>query len=423
MAKTLRVGLIGYGFMGKAHSNAWRQAPYFFPLKARVELHTICGRTPNAVAAARAQLGWQFAATDWHEVVESPLVDVIDISTPNDSHAEIAIAAAKAGKHLLCEKPLALNVKQAEAMLAAAQKAKVVHMVCHNYRRIPAIALAKRMINEGALGRVFHYHARYAQDSLVDPEAPMRWKLDKNISGSGVHGDINVHIIDLARYLVGEFKEVCGLMETFVKERPLADGQARSRREETQTKKSGIRTLKSESKQRKSEGRRQKSETKQVLLASVPPNVERAKVTVDDAALLIGRFENGALANLEATRYAPGRKNHITVEINGSKGSLYFDFEDMNQLKYFDRALPDDRQGFRDILVLQSTGAHPYTNYWWRPGHLIGYEHTFIHAIADFVNACVENKPVQPTFEDGLKNQIVLQAVEESVKSKKWVKV
>ena len=221
MAKTLRVGMIGYGFMGKAHSNAWRQAPRFFPLKAHVEMHTICGRNAAGVQAARAQLGWQNAATDWRDVVESPLIDIVDINTPNDSHAEIAIAAAQAGKHVLCEKPLALTVKQAEPMFAAAQKAKVVHMVCHNYRRIPAIALAKKMIGEGALGQIYHYHARYAQDWLVDPEFPLDWRLQKDISGSGAHGDINVHIIDLARYLVGEFKEVCGLMHTFITERPL----------------------------------------------------------------------------------------------------------------------------------------------------------------------------------------------------------
>ncbi|MGH9757967.1 MAG: Gfo/Idh/MocA family protein, partial [Candidatus Acidiferrales bacterium] len=199
MARTFRVGLIGYRFMGKAHSNAWRQAPRFFNLKANVELHTLCGRHAASVQAARAQLGWQNAATDWREVVESPLIDIVDIGVPNNLHAEIAIAAARNGKHILCEKPLALNVKQAEAMLAAAQKAKVVHMVCHNYRRIPAIALAKKMIGEGALGRLFHFHARYAQDWLVDPEFPINWRLQKETSGSGANGDINAHIIDLGR--------------------------------------------------------------------------------------------------------------------------------------------------------------------------------------------------------------------------------
>lgn len=387
MAKTLRVGMIGYRFMGKAHSNAWRQAPRFFPLKAHVELHTLCGRDRAAVQSVRSHLGWENVTTDWREVVESPLIDVIDICTPNDSHAEIAIAAARAGKHVLCEKPLALTVKQAEAMLTAAQKARVVHMVCHNYRRVPAIALARRMIGEGALGETYHFRARYAQDWLVDPDYPMKWRLDKSVSGSGAHGDINVHLIDLARYLVGEFKEVCGLMHTFTKERPLTGA------------------------------------TGKVQSQAAKPFEKKGKVTVDDAALFVGRFANGALASLEATRCAAGRKNHLTLEINGAKGSLFFDLEDMNRLRFFDTATPPDRQGFRDILVTHPEGAHPYVNHYWRNGHLLGYEHTFVHTVADFVNACIESKPVHPTFEDGLKNQRVLEAVELSVKKSQWVKV
>jgi predicted dehydrogenase len=387
MAKTLRVGMIGYGFMGKAHSNAWRQAPHFFPLKARVEMHTICGRNAAGVQAARVQFGWQNAATDWRDVVESPLIDVVDINTPNDSHAEIAIAAARAGKHILCEKPLALNLKQAEQMLAATQKARVVHMVCHNYRRIPAIVLAKKMIGEGALGQIYHYRARYAQDWIADPEYPLVWRLQKNLSGSGTHGDINAHIIDLGRYLVGELKEVCGLLHTFISERPLAD-----------------------------------TAPKGTSLGAKPAR-KMGKVTVDDTALFIGRFENGAVANLEATRAALGRRNHITIEINGSKGSLYFDFEDMNRLKFFDNTNPSDRQGFRDIIMTQPNGIHPYISHWWGSGHILGYEHTFVHTIADFVNACAEGKPVQPTFEDGLKNQQVLEAVEQSARTGRWVKL
>lgn len=387
MAKTLRVGMVGYRFMGKAHSNAWRQASHFFPLKAHIELNTICGREAAGVQAARAQLGWQTASTDWREVVESPLVDIVDICTPNDAHADIAIAAVRAGKHVLCEKPLALDVKQAEAMLAAAQKAKVVHMVCHNYRRVPAIAQARKMISEGAIGEIQHFRARYAQDWLVDPDFPLRWRLQKNSSGSGAHGDINVHIIDLARYLVGEFKEVCGLMHTFVQERPLHEV------------------------------------TGKVQNPAAKAARKMGKVTVDDAALFMGRFVNGALANLEATRNAAGRKNHLELEINGAKGSLAFDLEDMNRLKYFDGASPPDRQGFRDIHVTQLNGVHPYAGQWWRAGLSLGYEHTFIHTVADFVNACVEGKPVHPTFEDGLKNQRVLEAVELSVKKGQWVKV
>jgi predicted dehydrogenase len=380
MAKTLRVGLIGYRFMGKVHSNAWRQAPRFFNLKANVEMHTICGHHAAGVQAARAQLGWQKAATDWHEIVESPLIDIVDIVTPNHLHAEMAIAAVKNGKHVLCEKPLALNVKQAEAMFAAAHKAKVVHMVCHNYRRVPAIALAKRMIGEGALGRIFHFHARYAQDRLADPEFPLDWRLQKETSGCGVHSDINSHVIDLGRYLVGEFEQVCGLLNTFIPERPLADALARGAR-------------------------------------------RMGKVNVPDSAMFIGRMENGVLANVEATRYALGRKNHIAIEINGSKGSIYFDFEDMNRLKFYNGDDLKDRRGFRDILVTERDGVQPYVGHWWPPGHGIGYEHTFIHVVADFVNACVEGKPVQPTFEDGLKNQRVLAAVEESSQKGRWVKL
>jgi predicted dehydrogenase len=379
--------MIGYRFMGKAHSNAWRQAPRFFNLPADVEMHTIVGRDPKALEEARVQLGWKNSSTDWKAVVNSPDIDIVDINTPNDSHAEIAIAAAKAGKHILCEKPLAMNVAQCEEMLAAAKKAKIVHMVCHNYRRIPAIALAKKLIEEGALGEIYHYYARYAQDWIVDPEFPLVWRLQKGVSGSGTHGDINAHIIDLARYLVGEFKEVCGLMHTFIKERPLQDQSG------------------------KGDGLGAKAGKKM------------GKVTVDDAAMFIGRFKNGALANLEATRFALGRKNHIAIEINGSKGSLSFDFEDMNRLKFFDNTQDADRQGFRDILVTQGGGVHPYVGNWWPPGHIIGYEHPFVHTVADFVQAVVNGKPVQPTFEDGLENERVLEAVEESAKSRQWVKV
>ena len=379
--------MIGYRFMGKAHSNAWRQAPHFFPLKANVEMHTICGRDAAGVKTARAQFGWQNSSTDWRAVVNSPEIDIVDINTPNDSHAAIAIAAARAGKHVLCEKPLALTVKQCEAMLAAVKKTGVVNMICHNYRRIPAIAQAKKMILEGALGDIYHYYARYAQDWIVDPMFPLVWRLQKGVSGSGAHGDIDAHIIDLARYLVGEFSEVSGLMHTFIKERPLMDAGG------------------------KGQGLGGKGAKKM------------GRVTVDDATMFIGKFKNGALANLEGTRFALGRKNHIAIEINGSKGSLTFDLEDLNRLKFFDNTSPGDRQGFRDILVTQPGGTHPYVGQWWPPGHILGYEHTFVHTVADFVNACVRGKSVQPTFEDGLKNQQVLAAVEQSAKTRQWVKV
>ncbi len=380
----LRIGLIGYNFMGKAHSNAWRQAGRFFDLPAKVELDTICGRSAGALQAAADQLGWRRTSTDWRAVVADPEIDVVDICTPNDSHHEIAIEAARHGKAILCEKPLALSVAQCEEMVAAVKKAKVVNMVCHNYRRIPAMALAKQMIERGDLGdRIYHFRARYAQDWIADPSFPLVWRLQSKIAGSGTHGDIDAHIIDLGRYLVGEIKEVCGLMETFVKERPLLE-EATAGLGAKAGKKTG-------------------------------------KVTVDDAVAWIGRFRNGAIANLEATRFAQGRKNHITIEVNGSQGSLAFDFEDMNRLKFYNAADPADARGFRDILVTEA--VHPYAGAWWPPGHIIGYEHTFVNAFADFVKAVVSGKSVQPTFADGLANEKVLAAVEESARTRSWVRV
>jgi len=373
--RILAVGLIGYNFMGKAHSNAWRQAPRFFNLPVNVRLKTICGRNRAAVKKAAAKLGWENAQTDWRRVIDDSEIDVVDICTPNDTHCEIAIAAAQAGKAILCEKPLARNVDEAERMLHAVKKARVVNMVCHNYRRIPAIVLAKRLIERGDLGEcIFHFRARYAQDWIVDPNFPLVWRLRSNIAGSGALGDIFSHIVDLARYLVGEFREICGATDTFVKQRPLK-------------------------KNRRVKG----------------------KVTVDDAVTMIGRFKNGALASLEATRFAPGRKNSITLEINGSTGSLFFDLEEMNRLKFYSTRDPQDRQGFRDIIVTEPT--HPYIDNWWPPGHIIGYEHSFTHTIADFVKALTGGKSVQPTFADGLHNQCVLDAVKESVRINKWIRL
>lgn len=373
--KKLNIGMIGYKFMGKTHSNAWRQAPHFFDLPAEPVLHTVCGRDAKAVRKAAAQLGWNHAATDWREVVANPEIDAVDVTTANDTHAEISIAALKAGKAVLCEKPLALTVKEAKAMRDIAAKTKGVNMVCHNYRRIPAIALARQMIEKGQLGKIFHYRARYLQDWIVDPEFPLVWRLQSKIAGSGAHGDINAHIIDLGRYLVGEIDELCGHLETFIKERPLPPGEGKG----------------------------------------------KGRVTVDDAAVVIGKFANGALLNLEASRFALGRKNGIQLEINGSKGSLFFDFEDMNRLKYFNNADPAGQQGFRDILVTE--GSHPFAGAWWPPGHIIGYEHTFVHTVADFVKAVAKGKAEQPSFEDGYRNQVVLEAVEKSSKTKRWVKV
>ena len=384
MKKKLSVGMIGYNFMGKAHSNAWRQAGRFFDLPGIVELGTICGRNAASVEKAKDQLGWSKTSTDWREVVADPGIDIIDITTPNDTHAEIAIEAAKHGKAVLCEKPLGMTVAECEAMVAAVKKARVVNMVCHNYRRIPAVALAKRMIDDGILGdRIFHYRARYAQDWITDPNFPLVCRLQSKIAGSGTHGDIDAHIIDIGRYLVGEIKEVCGIMETFIKERPLL-AEAGAGLGAKAAKKTG-------------------------------------RVTVDDAVSWIGRFKNGAIANLEATRFANGRKNHITFEINGSKGTLAFNFEDMNRLEYYNTEDPEDRRGFRSILV--TDGAHPYAGAWWPAGHIIGYEHTFTNTFADFVKAVVAGKSVQPTFADGLENERVLAAIEQSAKTKQWVRL
>ncbi len=373
--RTLAVGLIGYNFMGKAHSNAWRQAPRFFNLPASIRLKTICGRNRAAVKKAATKLGWENAQTDWRHVIDDSEIDVVDICTPNDTHCEIAIAAAQAGKAILCEKPLARNVDEAEKMMRAVKRARVVNMVCHNYRRVPAIALAKQMMERGDLGkRIFHFRARYAQGWIVDPNLPLVWRLQSSVAGSGALGDIFSHIVDLARYLVGEFSEVCGMTETFVKQRPLE-------------------------KNRRVKG----------------------KVTVDDAVTMIGHFKSGALASLEATRFAPGRKNSLTLEVNGSAGSLFFDLEEMNRLKFFSTRDPKDREGFRDIIVTEP--SHPYIDKWWPPGHILGYEHTFIHTIADFVQAVVDRKSAQPSFEDGLRNQRVLDGIRKSAQTKRTERV
>lgn len=376
MKRALRIGLIGYEFMGRAHSNAWRQVSHFFDLPADIEMKTICGRNRVALRRAAAKLGWRNFATNWQDLVQDPEIDVVDICTPNDSHCEIAIAAARAGKAILCEKPLARNLAEAKRMVAAVKTARMTNMVCYNYRRIPAIALARQMIQRGEIGEILHFRARYAQDWIIDPKFPLIWRLQSARAGSGALGDIFSHIVDLGRYLVGEITEVCALTETFVKQRPLVGPAGRKR---------------------------------------------RATVDVDDAVTTIGRFRNGAVASLEATRFAPGRKNSITLEINGRDGSLYFDLEEMNRLKFFNRQDPPGRQGFRDILVTDP--SHPYIKNWWPAGHLIGYEHTFIHTIADFVSAVVKRQRAEPSFGEGLQTQRVLDAVSRSARLQRWVRV
>jgi len=379
--RTLAVALIGHGFMGRAHSNAWRQAPRFFDLPAELRLKTICGRDAAATRAAAQKLGWERGETEWQRTVADPEIDIIDICTPNDSHAEMAIAAAQAGKAILCEKPLARDMREGEAIWRAVRKARVANMICHNYRRIPAVVLAKEMIERGDLGdRLFHFRARYAQDWIVDPNFPLVWRLQRDIAGSGALGDIFSHVTDLARYLVGELSDVTAAQETFVKRRPF------EKKTRGATKSRGL-----------------------------------GKVEVDDAVVAIGRFRNGALASIEATRFAPGRKNSIQLEINGSDGSLVFDLEEMNRLRFFSRRDPAEAQGFRDIMVTEAT--HPYMANWWPPGHIIGYEHTFVHTIADFVQGVMQRKKVQPDFADGLETLRVLDAVQRSARTGRWIKL
>lgn len=379
--KTLSVALIGYQFMGKAHSNAYRQVGRYFDLPVLVRMKTLCGRTEPAVQAAAETLGWEGYVTDWRRVLDDPEIDIVDVSTPGDSHAEIAIAAAQAGKAVFCEKPLANTLAEAESMLAAVQQANVSHAIFHNYRKAPAVALAKQMILDGRLGTLHHMRAVYLQDWIADPLFPLVWRLQKERAGSGAHGDINAHIIDLGRHLVGEFAEVSGMLHTFVKRRPLP-GQIDDR-------------------------------------LGAAASEEMGEVTVDDAAAFLARFENGAIGTFEATRFAVGRKNHNRFEINGSKGSILFNLERMNELEFFDNNDPAGLQGFRTIQVTES--VHPYAGHYWPPGHIIGYEHTFINLLADALSALSEGRAITPNFEDGVKNQRVLDAVERSAEERRWI--
>lgn len=372
--RKLNVALIGYDFMGRAHSNAWRQVKHFFKdLPAEPVLKVVVGRTANKVAEAAERLGFEEHATTWREVLGRADIDVVDICTPGDSHAEIAIAAAEAGKAILCEKPLANSVADAQRMLTAVRKARVVHMLCHNYRRCPAVALARQIIEEGQLGEIRHYRGVYLQDWIVDPSFPRVWRLEKARAGSGALGDILSHTLDLSRYLVGEPVEVSGLMKTFIGERPLPDDPTR-----------------------------------------------RGKVDVDDSAQALVSFANGAVGYYEGSRFAPGRKNYNRLEINGSKGSLVWDLERMNELDVYIEA--GTRSGFRTISV--TNGQHPYLAAWWPPGHIIGYEHSFTHTIYDFVCAVAgaTGQP-RPSFEDGLQNQRVLDAIERSAVTGTWQKI
>ena len=383
--KEVGIGLIGYAFMGKTHSNAYRQVARFFDPEVKPVLRAICGRNEANVQKAANAFGWESYETDYRKLIERPDIDIVDVSSPGNEHLPMAVAAARAGKTVFCEKPLGNSLYEARQMLAAAETAKVVNMVCFNYRRVPAIALAKRMIEDGTLGKIYHFRARYLQDWITDPNFPLVWRLQKEVAGSGTLGDLGAHIIDLAHYLVGNITSVTAATETFIKQRPL------------QAPPSGSEGLKAQSSQ------------------------EMGEVTVDDAALFLGRFDTGALGSFEVTRFALGRKNYNTFEINGSKGSVAFDFERMNELEYFNNEDPDDRRGFRTILATES--SQPYAGAYWPPGHIIGYEHTFINTVYDLLNGHARGESPQPDFRAGAQCNAVLDAVEKAADSHQWEEV
>jgi len=382
--KQVRIGMVGYKFMGKAHSLAYRNIPFFFDLDAEPVMQAIAGRDEAGVQAAAAKLGWASYETDWRRLLERDDIDAIDIGAPNNMHAEIAIAAAQAGKHILCEKPLSTNTEQSVQMLDAVRKAGVVHMICHNYRFAPAIQYAKKLIDTGALGQIYHVRAVYLQDWIMDPSFPLVWRLRKEVTGSGAHGDLGAHIIDLARFLVGELKEVTGMMETFIKQRPLGEMTGG-------------------------------------LGAAAVDAAQLGDVDVDDAVAFLARFENGAMGTFEATRFGKGNRNGNRIEINGSKGSLRWDLENMNNLELYLDSDEPGMQGFRTISCTES--EHPYASAYWPAGHIIGYEHTFINLLSEFVKGVSNGNSPTPNFEDGLRNQLVLEAVEKSARSRQWAQV
>ncbi|WP_033443123.1 Gfo/Idh/MocA family protein [Saccharothrix sp. NRRL B-16314] len=376
--------MVGHAFMGAAHSQAWRVAPRFFDLPLRPVMAVVCGRDRVRTEAAAGRLGWAEAVTDWRTVLDRDDVQVVDICTPGDTHAEIAVAALDAGKHVLCEKPLANTVAEAEVMAEAAARAAasgVRSAVGFTYRRVPALSLARDLVAQGRLGRVHHVRAQYLQDWIVDPSAPLSWRLQKERAGSGALGDIGAHIVDAAQFILGDtIREVSGTLETFVSERPLAAEHAG--------------------------------------LSGTAASAGTGPVTVDDAALFLARFAGGALGSFEATRFANGRKNAIRIEINGSAGSLAFDFEDMNVLHYYDGTDDAAVAGFRRIVVTEP--QHPYVDAWWPAGHGLGYEHAFTHQAVDFVRAVAAGTDPTPSFADGLQLQRVLAAVEASAASRTW---
>jgi predicted dehydrogenase len=372
MSETIGIGMIGYKFMGKAHSNAYHQAPRFFDSALKPRLKVICGRDQAKVEKMGQRWGWEKVVTDWRRVIDDPDVRIVDICSPNNTHHDIAIAAFEAGKIVACEKPLAMNGAEAERMAGAARKSRKLNTVWFNYRRVPAVAFARQLIDEGRIGRVYHFRALYLQDWTMDPSVPLLWRMDKEVAGSGVTGDLHSHIVDISNYLVGEIDSVAGVSRIFVEERERPEGG-------------------------------------------------RSKVEIEDASVFVCKYNNGAIGHFEATRFANGRKNGNTFEVNGEHGSVYFDLEDMSRLWYFDSREPKHVQGWRQISVWEE--IHPYMKNWWVPGCAIGYEHTFTNQAVDLLEAIAAGKPMQPDFDDGLKCQLVLDAVLEAGGSDRWVKV
>lgn len=380
MSATIGIGLIGHSFMGAVHSQAWRSVHRFFDGELEPQMAVLAGRDPGRAKDAAARFGWAESTADWRDLLRRTDIDLVDVCTPGDSHAEIAIAALAAGKHVLCEKPLANSVAEAERMVQAAGAAAgrgVRAMVGFNYRRVPAVALAARLVADGRLGRLHHVRALYLQDWIADPAAPLVWRLQAERAGSGALGDIGAHIVDAAQFVTGQrIASVSGLTETFVRERPLVDDLGDGR------------------------------------LGRVGPgggDDRRGPVTVDDCALFTARLDGGAVATFEATRFATGRKNAMRLEVNGSAGSLSFDFEAMNELWFHDHTLPEEEAGYRRILVTEP--GHPYAGAWWPPGHGLGYEHAFTHQAHDLLTAIADGTDPAPSFADGLQVQRVLDAV------------
>ncbi|KAA3644714.1 MAG: gfo/Idh/MocA family oxidoreductase [Chloroflexi bacterium] len=383
MMKTLNVAIIGTKFMGKAHSNAWLNSPRFFDMGIKPVMKLACGQNEEELKAFAETWGWEETETDWKKVIENDDIDIVDISVPTYLHHEMAVAAAKAGKHIFCEKPFALTTAEAKEMYEEAEKAGIVHYLNHNYRRAPAVRLAKKLIEEDFVGRIFHWRGAYLQDWIVDPEFPLTWHLRADRAGAGPHYDLNSHSVDLARYLVGEINSISALTTTFIKERPLPGAGAAT------------------------------------FSAGSGEATEMGEVTVDDASFMLAEFENGAIGSFEASRFAPGRKNFNYFEIYGSKGSIVFNLERMNELQLFQRDDPAFAQGFRTILATEA-GEHDYIANWWPPGHMIGYEHEFHHGVVDFMEAIEKGTKIEPSFYDGLREIEILEAgLQSSAKGEK----